>query len=79
MTPLRTLFASATKSAMKWLALLVAIPLVAFMITYSLDAGCFICLYGEEEGGAAEKWVNVGLVAAIVVTMASLLWRRRRR
>jgi hypothetical protein len=40
---------------MKWLLLMAALPLAAFMIAYSIDAGCFICLCGEGRGGVVEK------------------------
>ena len=62
---------------MKRLAFLAALPVVAFMAVYSLDVGCFICLYGEERGGAAEKWINGALVAALIALVITQLWRRR--
>jgi hypothetical protein len=57
---------------------IIGFPLLAFMVAYSLDVGCFICLYGEQSGGTAEKAINTTLPVIIIGTIGVLLWRRAR-
>lgn len=64
---------------MKRLMLLsVTLPLfalAAFIFLYSLDAGCFVCLYGDDSGSLVERWINIGLAAVIVAIAAFALLR----
>ena len=63
---------------MKSVALVAALLLLAFAAVFSLDVGCFICLYGEERGGVTEKWINGVLAAAVIIVIVTLLWPRLR-
>ena len=63
---------------MKWIAMVFVVPviaLVAFMVLYSIDAGCFICLYGDASGGITEKAVNL-VVAATLFFVAFFILKR---
>jgi hypothetical protein len=61
---------------MKGLALLSALPILAFMLLYSLDVGCFFCLGGEWRGSNAERWINIGLGTTLFAAVGIALWRQ---
>ncbi len=63
---------------MKLIGALIALPaiaLIAFMLLYSIDAGCFICLYGDESGGTVEVALNVSIALALLLGI--LFWLRK--
>jgi hypothetical protein len=62
------------------IVLLVALPIAAFGILYSIDAGCFLCLEGDLAGSKTEKWLNLGLAFALLAFVLALVgaWIRDR-
>ena len=54
---------------------ILGIPVLAFMIMYSIDIGCFICLYGEQRGGLTERIINIVIVMSIIITLIHLCCR----
>jgi hypothetical protein len=49
------------------------IPIAAFGVLYSLDAGCFICLEGDAAGSAVEKGINLGLLGLVLLLLIAFI------
>ena len=53
----------------------IAAPFAAFALLYSIDYGCFICLYGEDRGSGTEKVINITLLSGVVLLLLYLAIR----
>jgi hypothetical protein len=64
------------------IVLVIALPVGAFMVLYSIDGGCFLCFEGKLEGSQTEKWINLVFGAALLTFILALvgawIWDRAR-